>query len=798
MEPEYILGVVQAVFYENTSNYYKVMAVEIKETNLDYDEDEITITGNFGDIQSETLYRFEGKLTTHPKYGKQFQAEKYAKEMPSSKQGLIQYLSSAQFPGIGKRTAEVIIDSLGENALEEINRDESVLNQVPHLNDKKRKVIIEGVRENYGMEQVILKLHEYGFGNQVAFNIYQSYKMDTLEIIHENPYQLVKDIRGVGFQRADELAEQLGIAAHSEQRLEAGVLHTLEENCYNSGDTYMELRDLMAEAKALLEKSRPYELTFKEIGDAILAMINQGDLHHDERQIYLNELYYAEQGIAANIVRLLDQKDQQYPEEDLLEALQEVEEEQGIQYGDSQKEAIISALKAPLFVLTGGPGTGKTTIIKGIVSVYAKLNELSLNIKDYDEDEFPLRLAAPTGRAAKRMIETTQLPASTIHRLLGLGMEEDYFETEVKIQGGLVIIDEVSMVDTQLMNLLLQAILRGTQLILVGDKNQLPSVRPGQVLSDLLAVGAIPKCELTQIFRQGSQSSIIPLAHDVCEGIFPADFTKNYADRSYFASSSQQIDQMIEVIVQRARDKGFTPWDIQVLAPMYRGSAGIDHLNEVLQEIFNPLQEKTKTLNWGGTQYRVGDKILHLVNSPEENVFNGDMGMVTAIDLASEGNENGDEMIVDFDGNEVTFTRSDAHRITLSYCCSIHKSQGSEFKMVILPMVHQYAKKMLQRNLLYTAITRSKEMLILLGEEDVFRYCVDHTGIERKTNLAHWLNERLPYSEVETDEQLVVDEDSEDYEVEAVLTMEKIEKHLIPAMIGMGDVTPYDFLEPKE
>lgn len=791
-EKNYITGVVEAVFFENASNYYKVMAVDIKETNLDYQEPTITVTGNFGDIQSDTLYRFTGHLVDHPKYGQQFQAESYTKEMPSSRQGLIHYLSSAQFPGIGKRTAEVIVDTLGDDALTLIDNDESVLDQVPHLNAKKKEVLIEGIRENYGMEQTILKLIGYGFGNQIAFRIYQAYKMDTLEMIQENPYQLVKDIRGVGFHRADELAEQLGIEAHSVQRIEAGVLHTIEEHCYQSGDMYMDLRDVMAQTKVLLEESRPYELSFKEIGDVILDMVNQGALQHDERCIYLNELYHAEQGVAASVVRLIDQEQMAYNKEEIEEIIQEIEEAQHLQYGKSQKEAIISALQSPLFVLTGGPGTGKTTIIKGIVSAYAKLNNISL--ADCNEDDFPIKLAAPTGRAAKRMSETTQLPACTIHRLLGLGMEEELLDSEVTIQGGLVIIDEVSMVDTQLMNLLLKAILKGTQIILVGDKNQLPSVRPGQVISDLLSVAAIPKCELNQIYRQGSESSIIPLAHDVCEGIFSADFTKNYPDRSYFACHSQQIDQMIEKIVARAQDKGFTPWQIQVLAPMYRGNAGIDHLNEVMQNLFNPLEGNKKSLVWREMEYRVGDKVLHLVNSPEENVFNGDMGMITAINLASEGNENGDEMIIDFDGNEVTLTRSDAHRITLAYCCSIHKSQGSEFKMVILPMVHQYAKKMLQRNLLYTAITRSKEKLILIGEEDVFRYCVDHTGIERKTNLAKWLNERFGYEE-EQAAVIEVDEQLEDYEVEPCLTVEMVEKHLVPAMIGMNGVTPYDFLE---
>ncbi|WP_439708960.1 AAA family ATPase [Lacticaseibacillus zeae] len=391
--------------------------------------------------------------------------------------------------------------------------------------------------------------------------------------------------------------------------------------------------------------------------------------------------------------------------------------------------------------MTGGPGTGKTTVTDGIVRTYARLHDLSLDANQYNSDDpFPIMLAAPTGRAAKRISETTQLPASTIHRLLGLGVDTQDFAPN-DLPDGLLIIDEMSMVDTYLFRTLLTALHPGMQIVLVGDKDQLPSVGPGQVFADLLRSGALPQAALTHIHRQDADSSIIPLAHAVNAGKLPDDFTQPQVDRSFLACTPSQVPEVVGQVVKRAAVKQFSIADIQVLAPMYRGTAGIDRLNPMLQNILNPKRSaRTKTVHFGDTEYRIGDKILQLVNDPNQNVFNGEIGQIVGITLAKEAPSKTDELTIDFDGNEITYKRSDFSKITLAYATSIHKAQGSEFPMVILPLTLQ-SRRMLRRNLLYTAITRAKSFLILVGELAAFETAVGEVAVNRHTGLVQRLQQ---------------------------------------------------------
>lgn len=735
-EKEYIVGNVQAIFYENPSNFYKVLLVNVTDTNTDYLEKEIVVTGSFGQIQEEELYRFFGHFVDHPRYGRQYQIDSYQQERPTSVSGVVNYLSSDKFPGIGKRTAEKIVEVLGEEAIDRIIENPAVLEEVTILNEKKRQTIVETIRLNHGMEQVIVGLNRYGFGSQLAFTIYQTYQEETLSIIQENPYQLVEDIDGVGFKRADGIAEQLGIQADSEVRIRAAILHEVFEHSVRSGNTYVEADVLLQETIRTLEASRPVEISLDQVANQIIELVQYGKIQQEETKLFENSLYFAEWGIGSSVQRLLSRKKEiRYDQEEVEKNIRIIEKRLGIQYGASQQSAIEAAIKSPLFILTGGPGTGKTTVINGIVSLFAELNGLSLDLKDYTQEMFPILLAAPTGRAAKRMNETTDLPASTIHRLLGLtGREKNPSMTAKELEGGLLIVDEMSMVDTWLANTLFKAIPTNMQVIFVGDKDQLPSVGPGQVLHDLLQINEIPQVELTEIYRQGDGSSIIPLAHEIKEGRLPQDFTVNQKDRSFFASDISRIEPYVRQIVTKAKTKGFTPQDIQLLAPMYRGAAGIDALNKMMQEIFNPNTGKKKEVKWNDSVYRIGDKVLQLVNTPELNVFNGDMGEIVGIILAKESEDKVDELVIQFDNNEVSYKRNEWNKITLSYCCSIHKAQGSEFKMVILPMVSQY-HRMLQRNLLYTAVTRSKEILILLGEVNAFQACVANESASRLTML---------------------------------------------------------------
>lgn len=858
-EKEYVVGQVQAIFFENPSNFYKVLLVKISDTNTDFLEKEIVTTGSFGQIQEEESYRFFGHFVDHPRYGRQFQVDNYQQERPTSANGVVNYLSSEKFPGIGKRTAEKIVEILGEDAIDKIIDDPSVLAEVPQLNEKKRQTIIETIRLNHGMEQVIVGLNRYGFGSQLSFTIYQMYKEETLNVINENPYQLVEDIEGVGFKRADTIAEQLGIGADSDQRIRAAIAHEIFHHSIRSGNTYVEAEVLLQETIRILEASRPFEISLDQVANQIICLTEEGKIQQEGTKLFENSLYFSEWGIGTSVQRLLSRKKEiKYEKKDVEKTIRILEKRLGILYGDSQQAAIEEAIKSPLFILTGGPGTGKTTVINGIVSLFAELNGLSLDIKDYSQDMFPILLAAPTGRAAKRMNETTGLPASTIHRLLGLtGREKNPSVSAKELEGGLLIIDEMSMVDTWLANTLFKAIPTNMQVIFVGDKDQLPSVGPGQILHDLLQISEIPKKELTEIYRQGDGSSIIPLAHEIKQGKLPKDFTVNQKDRSFFQSDVAHIESYVRQIVTKAKSKGFTAQDIQLLAPMYRGAAGIDALNKMMQEIFNPSDTKRKEVKWNESVYRIGDKVLQLVNTPELNVFNGDMGEIVGIILAKESDDKVDELVIQFDNNEVSYKRNEWNKITLSYCCSIHKAQGSEFKMVILPMVHQY-QRMLQRNLLYTAVTRSKELLILLGEVPAFQTCVAHESASRLTMLKERIAEASemslsvrtqlenyeenltksdPFDSAESlgsekkasqytekePEKIVVEETVMDLPVKKVekqveeislfhsdpqdesveieeerepfLTIQLVKQNAVDPMIGMGETSPYDFMK---
>lgn len=731
-----ITGSVQAIFFENQRNFYKVMLIKIQQTNLPIKEKEIVVTGSFGQIQEGEVYQFFGQLVNHPKYGQQFQVESYQQAQPTSFNGLVTYFSSDRFPGIGRKTAEKIVETLGENAIEQILADATVLKEIPSLNEKKRQMIVNTILANHGMDQVIVGLSKYGFGSQLSFAIYQKYKNDALNVIENNPYQLVEDIEGIGFKRADHLASQLEIAADSPKRLRAAILHQILQQSLEQGDTYVQAQDLMEQTLRLLEDSRPIEILPEQLAQVIIELVEEGAISQDEMRLYENSLFFAEYGIANSIDRLLSRKKEiQYPIEKIEKAIRKVEKRLGIQYGASQISAIKAAIQSPLFILTGGPGTGKTTVVNGIVQVFAKLNDLDLQVHKYTETTFPILLAAPTGRAAKRMNETTGLPSGTIHRLLGLNGKEKKPLVDVReLEGGLLIVDEMSMVDTWLANMLFKAIGNQMQVILVGDKDQLPSVGPGQVLHDLLAIEELASHELNEIYRQGEGSSIIPLAHEIKVGQLPNDLLLKKADRSFIACQANQIEEAIAQIVKRAKAKGFTAQDIQVLAPMYRGIAGIDALNQMMQSIFNPPQPNKKEVYFNEVCYRIGDKVLQLVNATELNVFNGDMGVIVGINYAKDTEDKVDELIIQFDSQEVTYPRNEWQQITLAYCCSIHKSQGSEFKMVILPMVRQYSR-MLQRNLLYTAVTRSKKILILLGEVQAFVSCVQNEAANRLTTL---------------------------------------------------------------
>lgn len=797
-EEMFITGEVLATYFSNPANFYKVILVEIEETNADYTENNIVITGNFGQIQEGSVYKFYGSFTNHPKFGVQYKADRYESAQPSTTESLINYLSSASFKGIGQKTAERIVESLGTDAIDKIVADKNILDQISGVSQKQKKVLDEVLTEEYGMQKIILKLNQYGIDNALAFRIYGKYEEQTMEIIRENPYQLTQEIEGIGFNRADMIADHLDIQPDADERIQAGILYALFSISNNSGDTYATHDYLVSEAIKILEQSRSFIISHGLVEDNLLKMKEISLLYEDENRYFLHELYHAEWGIVSSLEDILDQDLEELSEKKIDREIKSIEKNLSIEYGDSQKEAIKNAIESPLFILTGGPGTGKTTVLEGIIHLYAELNELSLDPTSYKDTNFPILLAAPTGRAAKRMEEMTGLPASTIHRLLGLTADDEdlHAENDYILDGELLIIDEMSMVDTFLANQLFKAIPEGMKVILVGDEDQLPSVGPGQVFRDMIDSGRLPQKELIDIYRQGDDSSIIPLAHEIKHNRLPADLLERKKDRNFFPSSAANVVKVIGTIVAKAIERGYTANDIQILAPMYRGPAGINQLNEHLQEIFNPNDGTRKEVKHIDTVYRIGDKILQLQNDSENNVFNGDVGEIVSITKANESDLKTDEIIVDFSGNEVVYLRSNWNKITLAYCCSIHKAQGSEYDIVLLPMVKNYGR-MLKKDLLYTAVTRASKSLSLIGDPQAFIQSVGSQQNLRNTALKERLqSEKHKFTAIKKESDISEKEEStlesvtENTIKRFILTPELINTNTIDPMIGMEDIKP--------
>lgn len=724
----YFSGTIDRVIFENTSNFFKIILLEIDDTDSDFDDFEIIVTGTIADVIEGENYTFWGELTQHPKYGQQLKVERYQRAKPSSA-GLIKYFSSQHFKGIGKKTAEKIIHLYGDDPIDNILEDPDKLESISGLSKANRENLVSKLRLNYGAEQILAKLAEYGLNNKTAVQIFERYKEESLTIITENPYQLVEDIQGIGFKMADKLAEQVGINSDAPQRFRAALVHTLLETSIDKGDTYIEAKELLEKSLFILEEVRQVELDPSQIAQELTQLISENKVQNIGTKIFDNTLFYAESGIHKHLTRILDRPlEKAISSQDIQTEIKHIQAEFNINYDKAQKNAIQKAIQSKVFLLTGGPGTGKTTVINGIIKAYANLHQIDLQKSDR-----PIILAAPTGRAARRMNELTGLPSATIHRHLGLNGDSEYQALDDFLDCDLIIIDEFSMVDTWLANQLFSAIASNTQIVIVGDSDQLPSVGPGQVLADLLKINRLPQVSLTKIFRQSEDSTIVTLANQIRQGRLPTDFTAKKADRSYFEAQSTHIPQMIQKIVSSALKSGIDAQEIQILAPMYRGQAGITHLNKLMQDLLNPLNNQLE-FQFNDLHFRKGDKVLHLINDAQINVFNGDIGYITDLIPAKYTESKQDEMILDFDGTEINYPRNEWLKITLAYAMSIHKSQGSEFKVVILPVTRQ-SGRLLQRNLIYTAITRSKSKLVMLGEIAAFDNAIKNEGTKRKTYL---------------------------------------------------------------
>ena len=775
----YFTGTIERIIFENVSNFYRILLLDIEDTNAeDFDDFEIIVTGTMADVIEGEEYTFWGQIVQHSKYGEQLQISRYERAKPTSK-GLVKYFSSSHFKGIGLKTAQKIVELYGENTIDEILEHPEKLETISGLSSKSREAFVSTLRLNYGTEMVLAKLANYGIPNKLAIQIQDTYKEETIDIVENYPYQLVEDIKGLGFTIADQLAQELGIESQAPERFRAGLIHSLLNACMESGDTYVEARDLLEKTLNLLESSRPVELEPSQLAQELSNLIEEEKVQQVDTKIFDNSLFFAEEGIHNHLIRILEKEVTDKQETEIIqEQIVIVEEELGIQYDAIQKQAIYDAIQNKVFILTGGPGTGKTTVINGIIAVYALMEGLDLRNKS----NLPILLAAPTGRAARRMNELTGLPSATIHRHLGMTGDDDTSHLEDYLDADFIIVDEFSMVDTWLANQLFSNISSTSKILIVGDSDQLPSVSPGQVLADLLQIPSIPQTRLERIYRQSEESTIVTLASQIRQGILPADFTQKKADRSYFEIANNQIPATIEKILDAAIRSGIPARDIQVLAPMYRGAAGIDAINQLMQELLNPLQKGQISFEASQFQYRSGDKVIHLVNDAEVNVFNGDLGYITDLIPAKYTESKQDEMMIDFDGNEVSYPRNEWYKIRLAYAMSIHKSQGSEFPVVFLPITSA-SKRMLERNLIYTAITRAKSKLILLGELQAFDYATKHIGTSRKTYLIERFIELTESSE-EVNEPILETENQIDPHQPYILTEENWTS--IPAMIGIS------------
>ena len=713
----YIKGNFRKSIFKSDKGYV-IGLFKVRETNDDileeYVNQTITFTGYFHELNEDDTYILYGEAVNHPRYGFQFQTNRYERMKPTGKDAIVEFLSSDLFPGVGEKLAKSIADTLGDNAIDKILEDESCLYLIPKLTENKIKKIVNILKKYEESHQTIARLIDLGFSMREALSIYNEYKTNTMKIIDNNIYQISYNLSDISFLKIDKAGYLLDIDSADDRRVKAATLYVMKNLIYQNGDSYLSKEVIVSNVNKFLNIDyNNYDEVFKKLEEMDYIVIDGDDY-------YLEDIWNAEANIAERLYDMASKPLKKYKNLDNL--LSELEKINDIKYNDEQKKAIVKALENNILIITGGPGTGKTTIIKAITELYQHVNKL-----DYDEFTEHLALLAPTGRASKRMSESTFLPASTIHRFLKWNKEtlEFMVNEENKSDVDLVIVDEVSMIDINLFDSLLKGLKRNVKLILVGDYDQLPSVGPGNLLKDLICSDAIDVVHLKHLYRQGEDSYIISLAYEIKDGILSENYLNSYNDYTFLKCSANHIKSNLKRLCEKVIDKGYDYKRLQILAPMYKGENGIDTLNKELQDVFNPASSEKREIKSGNIVFRENDKILQLVNMPDENVFNGDIGVIKYIKYGNTSKSKKDEIYVDFDGNLVKYTPKDFAKIKHGFIISIHKSQGSEFEMVIMPMTHSY-RRMLYKKLVYTGVTRAKKKLILIGEPDAFALSVQN------------------------------------------------------------------------
>ena len=720
---EYIRGKFKQMIFES-DNGYKVGLFRVKEASDEYVDlvnKTITFTGYFAQLNEEDIYKLSGKYVFNERYGAQFQVSSYEREEPKGKDAVIDFLSSSLVKGCGEKTANLIVETLGEDALTLIKEDYTNLFLVPGISEVKAKRIYNSIVKYQSTDEIILELKKLGFTINEALSILNKWGESSLEIVRNNIYTLI-DI--IDFTKLDSVFLNMK-EADSHERVLACMEESFKRLGFKNGDTYLTKDELFSN----IRNEFKIFITDEEFQNYLMELFQKEKIILDDNKYFLKEYYDQEVDIAENLEMIARHENDKVDHFDDLIA--GIEYEYDVKYNVDQKKAIKNALTNRVSIITGGPGTGKTTIINSIVKLYIRIH--NLNYKDVIND---IALLAPTGRASKKMSDSTGLAAMTIHRFLKWNKEKNEFQVNEynKNYQKLVIVDETSMIDTALFDSLLKGLHHNITLVLVGDSNQLPSVGPGLVLSDLIESDMFTHTELETIYRQSDDSYIPILAREIRMHDLSPEFTNQRDDFNFLKATGSSIKEMIRRICVMSRDKGLTEEDIQVLAPMYKGENGIDNLNILLQDIFNPKDEDKKEVKVGDVIFRENDKVLQLVNDPDNNIFNGDIGYIKSIRTVMAPKKK-EVFTIDFMGNEVMYSREELINIKHAYAITIHKSQGSEFAHVIMPVSKAYYK-MLYNKLIYTGVSRAKKSLIVIGEEDSFVMGINNDySNNRKTNL---------------------------------------------------------------
>ena len=715
---EPLSGLVERVTFHSPDTGFCVLRVKVRGHR-----DLVTVLGSAASIQPGEFIQASGRWDQHREHGMQFRTTFLKVMPPSSLEGIEKYLGSGMIRGIGPHFAKTLVTAFGEKVFDVIERAPERLSTLNGIGPKRVERITAGWADQKAIREIMVFLQSHGVGTARAVRIYKTYGADAVPLVSENPYRLARDIKGIGFLTADQIADKLGIEKTAMIRARAGISYTLTE-AVSQGHCGLPVDDLMPMAEKLLEI--PADILRDALQQELQDETVVADTIGERRCIFLGYLWHAEKVVAERL-KVLATGQPSWPAIDTAKAIPWVERTLGVTLAASQREAVTRAVAAKVMVITGGPGVGKTTLVNAILRI--------LVVKGVS-----VALAAPTGRAAKRLADSTEMEAKTIHRLLEVNPRHGGFTRDIDhpLDCDLLVVDETSMVDVPLMASLVHALPNSAALLVVGDVDQLPSVGPGQVLADIIESGVVPVARLTEIFRQAAASQIVTNAHRVNAGSMPnLDVTRHVTSDFYFVEARDPedgISKIIEIVKNRLPTRfGFDPvTDVQVLCPMNRGGLGARALNVALQQALNPPVDDVCVERFGFT-YRVGDKVMQTENDYDKDVFNGDVGYVRRLDPDAQA------LVIEFDGRPVEYQVGELDRVALAYAVSIHKSQGSEYPAVVIPMMMQHYM-MLRRNLLYTGITRGRKLVVVVGQKQAVGMAVKgKIETRRWSKLAEWM-----------------------------------------------------------